>query len=396
MTSTGPSNPAPSRAEANELASAANDAGLAIFRAAAEDADNAVVSPLSIALAFGMIKVGASGPVSDALDSLFGYPATGMDMLARFRALATAMTRDEAATVQIANRAFLDQGFTANPEWANAIGTWLDAGIEALPLSSDPSGARRRINAWTSDRTEGMIPELLPVSMPGPDSQLLLVNTVYLRAEWERQFTRDDTWDEDFTLLDGSTIDSEMMHRTIDTSFVVDDHVSAIRLPYLGMLEMVILVPPAEDFTRVRGGWDQSMLDELDSRWSDGKVELTMPRFEAESRVDLRDTIETRLGVSGLFESPGLDGIGEDLGLSGAVHAVKMLVDEEGTEAAAATAIDIMFMGSVPEPSAPPVVIRVDRPFLYAIRHVGTGAIAFAGQVTAPVAPEERPGHTRV
>ncbi|WP_291379352.1 serpin family protein [Demequina sp.] len=387
--------PAPDSPHAQDLARALNDAGFAVFRAAAEEGENTAVSPLSIGTAFGMLNAGATEPVVGALEEAFSWPVEGQDLLSAFNALdqrassepddypAPGEDEPDHAAVRIANRMFLDGGFEPKQEYRDQLATYFGAGAQVTPMSTKPDEAADAINGWVDKRTEGLIPKLVTPEIFDDQSRLALVNALYMKAEWADQFEESATSDEPFTLADGSTVDVPMMHSGVryGTVYEGEDFVSVV-LPYAyDELEMVVVVPEDGAFEDVRAGLGQDTLDQIDSAPTGTGYTLAMPRFTAESSTDLRAVMEGELGIADLFGVVGLDGIAPDMYVSAAVHATKVIVDEAGTEAAAATAI---VAGTTSMPAPPEVEIRADQPFLYVIRDTDTGAVLFVGQVLDP------------
>ena len=380
---------------ASDLALALNGAGFRIFHASLADGENTAVSPLSIGLAFGMLDAGATGPVADALGGLFAYPTAGDARLGAFNSLDQLASSDPAdfpkpgkdepghAIVRVANRVFVDTNFTPLDTYTDNLSRYFGAGAQTEPLATDAEKSAKDINEWIDKRTEGLIPTLVTPGAFNADSRLTLVNALYMKAQWQTPFNHDSTYDEPFTLLDGTSADVSMMHSGTASGQVYEgDGFDSVALPYAyGELDMTLIVPDAGAYARVEGALEQSMLDAIDAGASERMYSLALPKFTTESTTDLRAAIESKLGVTGLFGTVGLDGIGPELLVSGAVHATKVIVDEEGTEAAAATAI---MVGTTSMPADPPVEIRADHPFLYVIRDADTGAVLFVGRVLDP------------
>lgn len=380
---------------AGGLALALNDAGFRIFHASLAYGENTAVSPLSIGLAFGMLDAGATGPVADALDGLFAYPSTGDARLDAFNSLDLLASSDpdslptpgedepDHASVRVANRVFVDNNFAPLDAYREDLARYFGAGLQTEPLATDGDTSAKNINAWVSKRTEGLIPTLVTADAFDANSRLTLVNALYMKAQWQTPFAHDSTYDEPFMLADGTAVKVPMMHSGTASGrvFKGDGFVSVV-LPYAyDELEMTLIVPDAGVYSQVEGGLDQAMLDAIDAGASQGEYSLALPKFTTESTTDLRAVIEDHLGVAGLFGTVGLDGIGPELLVSGAVHATKVIVDEDGTEAAAATAI---MAGTTSAPADPPIEIRADHPFLYVIRDTDTGAVLFVGRVLDP------------
>ena len=393
--------PAPESAHSRDMARSLNQVGFDVFRAATADGGNTAVSPLSIGLAFGMLDAGATTPLAGALDDLFAYPADGPERLAAFNALeqtvASAPAGDEPpaeptandddapdhAVVRVANRMFLDTSFAPREAYRTELATYFGAGAQVVPMSTDATASADAINTWVSERTEGLIPTLVTPDFFTPFTKLALVNALYLRAEWATPFAVDATADEPFTFPDGSAANVPMMHggSTYGLVYQGDDFVS-VGLPYAyDELTFTLIVPKDGRYDAVEEALGQATLDTIDASATTTLYTVAMPRFTAESTTDLRTAIETGMGVQGVFDVVGLDGIGPDLALGAAVHAVKVMVDENGTEAAAATALGV---AGTSAPTDPPVEIRADRPFIYVIRDADTGAVLFVGRMLDP------------
>ena len=387
--------PAADSESAPALAAGLNAVGYDLFHAeAAASEQDVVLSPLSIGLAFGMLDVGATGETAEALDELFAYPVEGEARWSAFntldqRVVDTSETGDgEQMIVRLANRQFPDEAFEPVEGYDEAIARWFGAGIEPLPIRADPAAARERINGWVSERTEGRIPDLLPDSAPGPMAELVLVNALYYEAGWFSPFEESLTTDADFTRLDGSVVQVPTMKSFwLDGPVSITDGYEAVVMTYADTdYQLLLVVPTQGDYGEVEAAFGGELIDTIDDEMRQADhvpVVVHLPRFDSATHLPLRERLEQDLGVSGLFDVPGgLAGIDEDLMLGNAFHAATIEVDEEGTVATAATALEAV-EGAEPDP-AEPIEIRVDRPFLYLIRHQPTGANLFVGRVLDP------------
>ena len=393
--------PAANSIDAPSVAVGLNDAGYDIFHAVAKKSDGDIVlSPISIGLAFGMLDLGASGTVSDALDDLFRYPVDGDARWAAFNTLSQKTESDPGPqpkptsefdyvppappTVTIANRAYQEKTYSVLPSYAENLQKWFGAGIEPTDFVGDPNGSRKDINGWVKDRTKGLIPDLIPEGSITDATVLVLVNALYLKATWQTTFEPTATSDGTFTLLDGTTTTAPFMRDgSFNASAVFGDGYSAVDLPYAtSTLSMLVIVPDAGNYAQIEGQLGTDFVSGVDAALEPSILHLAFPKFESESQIGLKDVIEGDLGVTGLFRSGGLDGIGKDIEVADAIHAAKIIVNEEGTEAAAATAI-MMDATAMP---VDPVPLSIDRPFLYLIRDNATGAVLFVGRVLDPAA----------
>jgi serpin B len=391
--------PAANSADAPSVAIGLNDAGYDIFHAvAAKSQGDVVLSPISIGLAFGMLDLGASGTVSDALDRLFRYPVAGDARWSAFNTLQQGTVSDPgpavkptseyqyvppaAPTVTIANRLFRETKYDVVPAYTDSLQKWFGAGIEPTDFAGNPEGARGHINGWVKDQTRGLIPNLIPQGSIDDMTRLVLVNALYLKVSWATPFEPTSTSDGPFTRLDGSAATVPFMHAgSLHVPAVVGDGYAAVDLPYAsGDLSMLVIVPDPGNYAAIEAGLGTSFVSKVDAALTNEPVDLAFPKFQSESQIGLKDVIQGDLGITGLFNAGGLDGIGQQIEVSDAVHAAKITVDEAGTEAAAATAIMVAATGM----PLPGVAITVDRPFLYLIRDNATGAVLFVGRVLDP------------
>ena len=375
--------PAPSDANVPALVTGINDAGLDMYLAARKDGENTALSPTSIGLAFGMADAGATGDLERAIAGFFSFPAQGKERLEAFNALDQALESDtEGKVVTVANRLFTDSAFTPLEDYRIALATYFGAGAEPVPMASDGNKAAKRINGWISDRTNGLIKDLVTPDMFNDQSRVMLANTVYMNCDWDQPFEAEATWDQDFTLLDGSAVTVPLMHQGDAWGEAArgDGWVAGTK-PYLERdTELLILVPDEGRFTEIEDNLAQ-VIGDFDATATETEYLLALPKFTATSTTDLREVMEGGLGAKGIYDVIGLDGIGKDLYISSAAHGVKVIVDEEGTEAAGATVIGIE-AGSAP--AEPEIEVVADQPFIYVIRDTATGAILFVGRVLDP------------
>lgn len=373
----------PDSSHTADLAAGLNGVGFDLFRYAAAQSDGDVVlSPLSIGLAFGMADAGASGETAAALADLFRYPVEGEDRWQAFNTLEQTVTDAGAPIVRVANRQFPDTGFSTVDGYDEVLARWFGTVVEPLPLREDQEGSRVRINEWVAGQTEDLIPELVPPGFLNDQSVMVLVNALYLEADWARSFGKYPTEDAAFTRLDGSTVTVPLMQeRELTGPAVETEDYAATEIPYEdGALSMLVVVPAEGSYPAVEARLDGAMVAAIDEAATSTSVELWLPRFESDGTLDLRSAFEDGLGADEIFGVEGWEGIAPGITLEQAVHAADISVDEYGTVAAAATALGF-------EDSGPPeaeVVVRADRPFLYLIRHIDTGAVLFVGRVLDP------------
>jgi serpin B len=248
-----------------------------------------------------------------------------------------------------------------------------------------PEESRQTINQWVSDQTKEKIQDLIPEGAIKTDTRLVLSNAIYFKATWMEPFDENLTEDGLFYGLDGEEIDVPMMSTGSDANFAYydGDGFQAVALPYLGgQVSMLVLIPDQGSFKEFEEGFSTELMDEIISELAFTSIELKFPKFEFESEISLAQTLAS-MGMpeafSGAADFSGMTG-DKDLFISDVFHKAYVGVDEEGTEAAAATAV-VMRLTAAP---MDPLQLTVDRPFLFAIRDHQTNSILFMGRVVSP------------
>ncbi|HMG44074.1 MAG TPA: serpin family protein [Acidimicrobiales bacterium] len=359
----------------------------ALRLAASEDpGENVVLSPTSIGVAFAMAEAGASDATAADIAEVFGFPDQpavheAMNALtAQLDATNHPGNEDsEGVTLELANALWGQEGLEFGPEFLDTLATQYGAGVDTVDFAGDPEGAKAAINGWVSDVTRERIPDL--ISEIDPATVVAIVNAIYLKASWQTQFAEDLTSDGPFTLTSGSTVDVPTMHASsLNTSAAEGDGWQAVRLPYDGNeLSMVVVVPDeGTSLADFESGLDGAGLGQILDGLESASVDLSLPRFEASSALDLAEPLSA-LGLTIPGGDLGRVAPGTSVAIGQAVHAANITVDEKGTEAAAATLI----MGVTSMPSEI-LTIDVDRPFLFVVQHDETGAPLFYGRITDP------------
>src|SRR6266536_2299115 len=272
-------------------------------------------------------------------------------------------------------------------EFERALVEAFRAGLHRADFRHDPEGTRRAINQLVSHQTAGKIPELFDPGAIRSDISLVLTNAIYLEARWLQAFDPDETRPEPFNLLSRGTTEVVMLHRRGSLGYAAGDGWRAVELPYRGgRLVMDVILPDEGRFDRFRDGLEVERLRELLGALDSREVRLALPRFDFDSDLDLRAPLQA-LGMRIAFtDAADFSGITDEAALrvDRVVQRAHVEIDERGTTAAAATGATMQLV-SVVTPSRP-IELRVDRPFLFAVRDRMTGALLFIGQVTNPAA----------
>ena len=379
-------------ADALKAAQGMNAFGLDLYRAVATGTGNVVVSPASVALALSMARAGARGETAAQMDTVLRAIASD-EHAGWMNALDAALTartgtfkdmsgKDADVVLRIANAPFAQRGMALVPGYLEALASRFSAGLRLVDFRTQAEPARQAINLWVSDQTEKRIPELLAKGDVDTLTRLVLVNAIYLKAAWLTPFAPELTKPGLFTRLDGSTTNVPMMAGGGTLPYASGSGWQAVQVPYVGeALAMTLIVP--DDLAAFEARLDATTLTAITSALSLRDVTLTMPKFGIETQADLAGVLAA-IGMPLAFDPDRADFSGitteEKLVISKVVHQANIDVDEKGTTAAAATAV-VMRATALPTDH---VTLRIDRPFLFAVRDTLTGAILFLGRVTLP------------
>lgn len=364
-----------------------------LYRSLAQlDQDNLFLSPYSISLALAMTYAGARGTTEQQMAEALHFtlpqerlhPAVNsLDLLLKQRGEGARGMDGEGFRLNIVNALWGQKDYEFLQPFLDVLAENYGAGLNLLDFVSAAEEARRTINDWVSEETEGRIEDLLPEGSIDALTRLVLTNAIYFNAAWARPFEKDLTIDGPFYLLDGREITVPLMRQQTSLAYAEGDGYQMVELPYDGWeLSMVILLPERERFSEFEAGLDADTISAMLQDLSREQVALAMPRFEMESQFSLVNAL-SELGMPVAFtedaDFSGMDGT-RDLLIGDVVHKSFVLVDEAGTEAAAATAV-IMEVTSMP---AEPVTMTINHPFIFLIRDIETGTVLFLGRVMNP------------
>jgi len=351
---------------------------------------NLLFSPASIHTALAMTYAGARGETAAEMSKALHlslpdqrlHPAFG-DLTAALNVVPTDDRGVPRYTLAVANALWGQKDFSFKPEFINLLHRTYGAGFKTLDFFGATEDARRTINRWVAKRTADRIKELIPRDELNGDTRLVLTNAVYFKSTWDRPFARKETTDQPFHLEEGGSVTVPMMARQHDFRYLEEWGLQLVELPYSGgELSVIVILPPAADsVSAVEHELRSERFDGWMSHLKPTPVRVYLPRFSFRSQLRLKTSL-ARLGMALAFDDHQADFSAmhdfrpgeEPLYIWDVIHEAFVAVDEEGTEATAASAVQVRQWVAAAEPSEPKV-FRADRPFLFVIRHNLTGEI---------------------
>ena len=357
--------------------------------AAAQEAENPVLSPLSAYLCLAMLMPGANENTKAEFEKILGADWDYVSALAAD--IAAQLEKTGGSTkLDLANSIWTDDDKAViEEEWLKTVKAYFGPDIYSADLPSDE--ALKAINKWVNDKTNGMIPKLHDDNYD-KDTIMVLLNALYMKADWAHKFEGQDTYDREFAKADGSTVTVPFMNMfEAYERYIKTDGAEGIMLPYDdGRLAFIALKPDDGDARKYAAGFTGAKLKEaLAAAKADTFVTVNMPKFDTEYSVYLTDALKA-MGMTDAFDPDLADLTGAGRGVDGPLYIsyvfqkVKVDVNEEGTEAAAVT--EIATAEGCALPADEPIVLTFDKPFVYAIVDTETGVPLFAGVMENPEA----------
>ena len=374
-----------------EVVKGSNAFALGLYAQLRSQPGNLFFSPESISTAFAMAYAGARGQTAAEMQRVFHFALPPAQLHPAMGALLAQMNATHKNyALHVADALWAAQNASFLPGYLKLVQSDYAGGFHRVDFKTSPEAVRNTINQWVEHETDNKIQNLIGPGVLSPATRLVLTNAIYFKGDWQDQFQKPDTQNDEFHTSASQFVMAPLMHRTGSYQYYDGGTFQELELPYTGdELSMDVLLPKAIDglpaleqsFTASNvSGW----LDKLDLA---DKVILTFPRFTMTQQFELSSTLSA-MGMAQAFSAAadfsGMTGK-PDFTISDAIHKAYIDVNEQGTEAAAATGIVMRATAMrVPFPEPPPIVFRADHPFLFLIRDTKTGAILFLGRVTDP------------
>lgn len=365
-----------------------------LFKAISKEPDNAdqnlFFSPISIFSALSLTYEGARNDTADEIASVCYLPKNDSVRRGGVRELDEEINTVNASyLLRTGNALWAEKTYPFLPAYTTLAEQWYGAEVSNLDIMNNADESARKINAWAGERTEGKIPDL--IDSLSPDTRLVLTSAIYFKGTWADQFDEKQTSDEQFNTSPTQSVPARMMSKTAKYNYLETSDLQVLELPYSKgdgrQLSMLVILPKNNNMTAAEQTLNPRELADIKNNRTKKEVEIHIPRFTCNKKYDLGSTLSV-LGMPDAFSEKadlsGMDG-SRDLYISDVIHSSCIEVNEEGTEAAAATSVEAAVLSiKMPAP-----VFRADHPFIFLIQDNESGTILFIGRITNPSGSEK-------
>lgn len=372
-----------------ELVEGNRSFAIALHKELARDEGNLFYSPYSISTALAMTFAGAREETEVQMAEALRFPFGASVLSPIFGELQRVLkgAQSDGVEFHVANSLWPYDTYEFEPDYLELVRKHFQSEVNPVNFA-DPEPVRLRINGWIEEATREKIRDMIPAGALSPMTRMVLANAVYFKGMWASRFREEATTEQPFYTVPGKSAPVKMMHQQLETGYGETEHVQLLELPYKDeRIAMMIVLPKGKRSlaqtesrmsTKAFAAWEQELRPQ--------KVDVYLPRFSMTADFQLNQ-IMMKLGMTDAFDPAkadfsGMDGLINNLYISDILHKAFVDVSEEGTEAAAATAIIMRTTAFVEAPPVP--VFRADRPFLFFIKDRTTGSILFTGRFAKP------------
>lgn len=360
-----------------------NAFGIDLYRFLAGSSENIFFSPFSLSTALAMTYLGADGNTALQMRKVLHFEDEGLHE--SFSNLIDSLNKPvEDYKLAIANALWLQEGYPLLESFLEAVEKYYRAPVNSVDFVNDPKNSVRRINDWIEQKTEGKIKDMISEDDVDSLTRLIITNAIYFKGNWVVPFDPQATKKDVFYVSEDRTVEVDMMKLAANFNYFEDEKVQILELPYAGGdLSMIVVLPKrGVRLSEVEKDLSLEKFQGWIGRLRNTRVEVMLPRFKVMQRFSLKKTL-SEMGMVDAFTNAAdfsrMDGT-KMLKIQNVIHQAFVEVNEEGTEAAAATAVII---GIKMGPNIP-VIFRADRPFLFFIYEKSNGVILFMGQLQKP------------
>ncbi len=374
-----------SQEKVNAVVNANNQFALELYSKLNEEnaGKNIFFSPYSISVALAMTYEGARGQTAEEMQSVLHFPADPEVRRPAFARIYNQINkRGKKYKLSTANALWAQKDYPFLDEYFNTVEKYYGGKVTNLDFVGDPENSRITINKWVEAQTNNKIKDLIPEGVIDAATRLVLTNAIYFKGTWFKQFDKKNTVERDFKISPTNSVKVQMMHlddKKAKFNYTETKDLKILELPYSGGdLSMLILLPK-DSIEQLESELTIENLNNWTARLKEEEVSIYLPRFKFETKYFMAKTLR-EMGMSSAFGNADFSGMTgrRDLYISNVIHQAFVEVNEEGTEAAAATAVVMK------EAAMMKKLFNADHPFIFIIREKETGNILFLGRVSDP------------
>jgi serpin B len=365
---------------------ASNRFSFDLYRRYSSDGGNVLFSPYSISTALSMTYEGARGETADEMEAVFHFVEEPSERRPAVVWIYNVINeRDRDYELHAANALWMQEGYPILEDYVDTVANHYGGEANALDFVGAPEESRVIINDWVEERTNDRINDLLPPNSIDSDVMLVLTNAIYFKGDWLIEFDEERTSKDEFHVSPTESVEADMMSLRGDRfNYTETYEMQVLELPYTGKdVSMMILLPKENYLSDIEATLSCDELGELIDGLEETAVDVYLPRFAFETKYFMKEDLKEMGMPTAFTPSANFTGITEVevLFIDKVIHQAFIEVNEEGTEAAAATGVVMKRSGATP----PSKVFRADHPFIFIIRDRVTGVILFMGRVMTPI-----------
>lgn len=383
--------PEPSLPPDNSVVNANSQFSLDLYAEFKKETGNIFFSPGSISTALAMVYEGARGKTAEEMQSVCHFPTDGDSRRTSFALVHDRLNKPNSKyKLSIANALWVQDGYTLLDEYVAVVRKYYAGEAANVDFGNPVETARQTINRWVEDKTHDKIRDLFPEGSLAGETSLVLTSTIYFKGIWVRQFERSQTKDEDFRVSTARTVRVPMMRRTDEGAkfnYTETSDLQVLEMPYEGDgLSMLVFLPKSDDLSPLENSLSSEKINEWRGKLWERRVDVFMPKLAFNAKYSMNGTL-AKMGMPTAFtedaDFSGMNGK-KELYIQVVIHQAFVDVNEEGTEATAATGLSMGTTSAMPLQPTP--VFRADHPFIFLIQDKENGNILFFGRVSNPSA----------
>ncbi len=375
--------------DVNSVVNANNQFAFDLYSEFRSEEGNVFFSPYSISTALAMTYEGAKGETAKEMQTVLHIPEDSTIRMPAFARIYNEINKgDKKYKLSTANALWAQKDYGFLNEYTNNVEQYYGGKVTNLDFVGDTENSRQTINKWVEDQTNDKIKDLIPQGVLNALTRLVLTNAIYFKGTWAMQFDEKNTVDEEFTTSSGQTSKVPMMSLTGDDAkfnYAETNEAQILEMSYDGdELSMLILLPKENNLGAFEEALNSEKISEFKSMFKEQRVDVYIPKFKFETKYFMVETLKNMgmpIAFTGAADFSGMDGT-KSLYIAEVIHQAFVEVNEEGTEAAAATAVLMERSSSFNKPKIP--IFRADHPFIFIIQQKSTGNILFLGRVSDP------------